>query len=134
VRAEGLTPKLVPLGYPALAHHQVVAALARAAAQANARTRAGVVLTEDLFYPATAVGYDWQVWQRSGVVAVEMELAALFIIAAMHGIRTGGILTVDGNPTQAAEDMSDYDPHRRVVVEGKARMLEIALAVLQGID
>lgn len=130
VREEGLTPKLVPLGYPALADHRLVAALADASTAAATPFTTGVVLTDDRFYPSEALGQDWQVWHASGVVAVEMEAAALFVIAALHGRAAGGIFTVDGNPTRAAEDMSDYDPHREVVAAGKSRMLRIALETL----
>ncbi len=130
VRDEGLTPRLVPLGYPALAHHAVVAALEAAAAEEGAPAHTGLVLTSDLFYPSAALGHDWKVWQASRVMAVEMEAAALFIVAALHGLEAGGIFTVDGNPTRAAEDMSEYDPHREVVAEGVDRILRIALRAL----
>jgi uridine phosphorylase len=134
VRDEGLTPKLVPLAYPALAHFEIINVLQTAAAQAGEKAHCGVVLTDDLFYPSQALGQEWHIWQHSHVVAVEMELAALLIIAALHGIRAGGIFTVDGNPTQAAADMSDYNPHRPVVVEGKRKMLNIALAALKRLE
>ena len=130
VRDEGLTPRLVPPGYPAVAHHEVVAALEAAAEEARATCHAGPVLTTDLFYPSEALGQDWRVWQRSRVVAVEMEAAALFVIAALHGVKAGGIFAVDGNPTRAAEDMSEYDPHRQIVADGVDRILRVALQAL----
>ncbi len=130
VRDEGLTPRLVPLGYPAVAHHRVIAALEAEAAREGAPAHSGLVLTSDLFYPSDALGQDWKVWQASRVVAVEMEAAALFVVAALHGIRAGGIFAVDGNPTRAAEDMSEYDPHREVVAEGVDRILAVALRAL----
>ncbi len=130
VRDEGLTPRLVPLGYPALAHHQVIAALSAAAEEEQAPYHAGLVLTTDLFYPSEALGQDWTVWQASRVAAVEMEAAALFVIAALHGVKAGGIFAVDGNPTRAAEDMSEYDPHRQVVADGVGRILRVALRAL----
>lgn len=131
VREEGLTPRLVPLSYPALAHVEVIQALQNATSQAGEKTHTGVTLTTDLFYPSAALGQDWDVWQHSRVVAVEMELSALLIVAALHGLRAGGIFTVDGNPIHAAQDMSDYNPHRPIVAEGKAKMLRIALAALR---
>ncbi|MEM7588165.1 MAG: purine-nucleoside phosphorylase, partial [Acidobacteriota bacterium] len=45
VRDEGLTPRLIPLGYPALAHHEVIIGLAEAAAQAQTPVHSGIVLT-----------------------------------------------------------------------------------------
>lgn len=135
VRAEGLTPKLVPLGYPALADHRVVAALLAAAADAGAPGAvAGVVLTEDRFYPSAALPQDWRPWQESRVLAVEMETAALLVIAALHGIPAGAVLTVDGNPTRAKADMSGYDPHREVVARGVETMLGVAFEALVTLD
>ncbi len=152
VRDEGLTPRLIPLGYPALAHHQVITGLVNAAAgiktsdssktadtskaadSVKTPCRTGVILTSDLFYPSKALGQDWSVWKASRVVAVEMEAATLFVIAALHGLKAGAILTVDGNPTLAVQDMSAYDPHRNVVAEGVEQALRIALHALVKIN
>ncbi len=139
VRDEGLTPRLIPQGYPALADHRVITALLASAADQETKDQdvsvhSGVVLTSDLFYPSVALGQDWAVWQKSGVMVVEMEAAALFIIAALHGLKAGGIFAVDGNPTLAAQDMSEYDPHRTVVSEGIERILRIALHAMVRIE
>lgn len=130
VRDEGLTPRLVPDGFPAVAHHDLVSDLEIAVAARGIVPRTGLVLSSDLFYPSVAMGIDWQPWKRSNVLAVEMELSALFVIASLHGAKAGGILAVDGNPTQAAQDMSEYDPYRAVVEEATGKMLEIAIEVL----
>ena len=130
VRDEGLTPRLVPVGFPAVAHHDLVSALETAVAARGSDPRTGLVLSSDLFYPSAALGIDWEPWKRSNVLAVEMELAPLFVIASLHGIKAGGILAVDGNPTRSAQDMSEYDPYRAVVKEATAKMLEVAIEVL----
>lgn len=130
VRDEGLTPRLVPLGFPAAADPDLSLALRAAAGAGDDTIHAGTVLTTDLFYPSAALGVDWRTWQKSGVLAVEMELSALYVIAALHGIRAASLLVVDGNPTRAAADMSEYDPYRPVVQEATERMLAIALGVL----
>lgn len=131
VREEGLTPRLAPLSYPAVADHRVVTELEAAANVQGSRFRTGVVLTTDLFYPSAALGQSWDVWKKSHVLAVEMEMAALFIVASLHGLAAGGVLTVDGNPTRAAQDMSEYDPYREVVTAGKRKMLRAAIKVLE---
>lgn len=131
VRDEGTTPRLLPLGYPALADADVVAALGQAARrELPGAVHRGVVATTDTFYPSAVLGPAWRVWHDAGVLAIEMELAALLVVSALHGIRAGGILTVDGNLLTASQDMRDYDPHREVVSTAKAAMLEVALRAL----
>lgn len=133
VRGEGLTPRLVPLGFPAVADPDTVLALRAAASEGGAETHEGIVLTSDLFYPSRGMGPDdWDLWRASGVVAVEMELATLFVLASLHQVRAGGILTVDGDPT-VSEDMSGYEPRRDVVQRGVERMIDIALDALEGL-
>jgi uridine phosphorylase len=62
---------------------------------------------------------------------VEMECSALFVTCALHGVETGAILTVDGNPLAAQDEtMAGYDPHRPVVDQAVQAMLEIALDVV----
>jgi uridine phosphorylase len=131
VRDEGVTSKLVPAGFPALATVDVVVALRAASAAAGAPVFEGVVLTSDLFYPHDVLGGDLPLWQRAGAVAVEMECAALFVTAALNGVQSGAILTVDGNPLAARDDdMSGYDPHRSIVADAIDVMLGVALDVV----
>ena len=81
VREDGLSPKLVPPSYPAVATEELVIALRDAAASVSAKVHEGIVLTSDLFYPGEALGSDLSLWQRAGVTAVEMEIATLLSYA-----------------------------------------------------
>lgn len=128
IRDEGLTAHLVPPAFPAVADIDVVLALRAAAVEAGAEAVEGIVLTSDLFYPHEVLGSDLPMWNRAGAVAVEMECAALFVTALLHGISAGAILTADGNPlVEADADMSGYDPHRSVVRDAVDTMITIAL-------
>lgn len=131
VRDEGLTNHLVPPAFPAVADVDVVVALRGAAAAVARDVVEGIVLSSDLFYPHAVLGSELPMWQRAGVVAVEMECAALFVTAALHGVAAGAILTVDGNPLAAGDDdMSGYDPRREVVTSAVEEMIGIALDAL----
>jgi uridine phosphorylase len=130
VRDEGLTPRLVPLAFPAAADPELSDALRSAAGATGGTVRSGVVLATDLFYPSEILPPDWRRWQAAGVLAVEMETSALFVIAALHGQRAAAVLAVDGNPTRAAADMSEYDPYREVVRAGTDRAIAAALETL----
>lgn len=78
--------------YAPAAHFDLVHAAHHAAESAGRRTFMGPIVSSDLFYdpeddPA-------EMWGNLGVLAVEMEAAAIFTIAAMHGVKAGCLLTV----------------------------------------
>lgn len=152
VRDDGLTDRLVPAGWPAVADVALTIALTRAATRttratsgtatgtttattdqtaSDLRTHVGIVHTAANFFPSP-IGIEpgWRRSSEAGAVAIEMEFAALLVIASLAGQRAGGIFAVDGNLLTAAEDMADYDPHREVVTRAKDVMIAIALDVL----
>jgi purine-nucleoside phosphorylase len=62
------------------------------------RVHVGTVLTSDTFYPdETAVASWWKPWAEHGVLAAEMETAALYTLAARRTARALSILTVSDN-------------------------------------
>lgn len=128
VREDGLSQQLLPLSYPAISDLAVTQALIDAAtAHPAVRFGVGVVMTKAAFYPG-ALPDRRETWSQARLVGVEMELAALLIVAALRGVRAGGIFTVDGNPAEGdPEDPRVYEPHRDVVREGKERMIEVGL-------
>jgi len=129
IREDGTTPQLVPLAYPALADRHVITALeAAAAAHRYNRLHVGLVLTQAHFYPGLLPS-TLDLWQRAGALCVEMELAALLVVAGLHGVRAGGIFTSDGNVARDP-DPYVYNPHREVVSQGIQTMLRIALEAL----
>ncbi len=62
------------------------------AQEKGVRSHVGNVLSTDIFY-ADDDAY-WDVWKRHGILAVEMETAALYTIAAKRGVEALGLLTV----------------------------------------
>lgn len=131
IREDGTSDLLVPIAYPAISDRHVVSALASAAADQNiSRVHEGIILTQGFFYPGVLPStQDLWIGADLDLLAVEMELATLLIIASMHGVRAGGIFTTDGNMTEES-DMKEYDPHRKVVTDGVDSMLRIALDAL----
>ncbi|MGM0600172.1 MAG: nucleoside phosphorylase [Candidatus Rifleibacteriota bacterium] len=124
VREDGVTPLLVPLGYPAISDAEVCLAIEKACKDMNAPFKRGIMVTSDVFYPAVLPG-SLETYKKAGVPGVEMECSALFVIASLRGARAGAIATVDGNPLKW--DQGNYDPHGEKVAQGKKRMLEIGL-------
>lgn len=124
VRAEGTTPRLLPLEFPALADPEVAASLFDGARKLGAVTHRGVVVTLDAFYQGVLdLGLD--AYAQSGALAVEMECAAIFCVAQLRGARAGAILAIDGDARRAAK--GDYNPHREVVHRAVELEIEAAL-------
>lgn len=130
VRDDGVSERLLPLAYPAVADLDVTIALRDAAADhAGVRFATGIVITKASFF-AGAVADNSTVWAQARLAGVEMELATLLVVAGLRGVRAGGIFTVDGNPSEDATG-AEYDPHRPVVEEGKQRMVEVGLDAIK---
>lgn len=131
VRADGFTQQVVPSEYPAVADHRVVDGLLGAAEAAGVDVHLGVVLTVASFYPHQVLGSSLPMWQQAGVVAVEMEVAALYILASLHEASAGAILAIDGNPLiEKDESMEGYNPNRPMVHEAVAATITIGLDAL----
>ena len=87
----GLPGTYAPLGSFALL--QQAAAYCEAHA-ANLHCHVGNVLSSDVFYDEAQT---WKQWQRMGVLAVEMETAALYANAAKAGREALTVLTISDN-------------------------------------
>ncbi|MBT4160622.1 MAG: nucleoside phosphorylase [Gammaproteobacteria bacterium] len=131
VREDGLSNKLVPAGYPAVATPDIVIAMRDAATSLTIDAHEGLILTSDMFYPHDVLGSDLPLWQRAGVTAVEMEAATLFVVCGLHRVEAGAVLAIDGNPLdQDGGSMETYNPHQTSVDEAITHSIEIALRAL----
>ncbi|WP_456410462.1 phosphorylase family protein [Oceanithermus sp.] len=97
----------------------VLQALAQAAEASGGPHHVGLIATEDAFYatgPENA-----REWHRYGVMAFEMEAAAIFLIAKMRGVHAGALLTVSNQigDTEFVEES--------LLRQGVHRMIETAL-------
>jgi len=120
VRAEGTSREYAPIEYPATANWQIVNACIAAADQLSLRSHVGVVQCKDSFYgqhdPAIMpVSYDllnkWEAYKRLGVLASEMESAALFVVASHLGVRCGSAFSVVGNQERETLGMDNPINH-----------------------
>lgn len=103
VRDEGTSHQYIPAGWPATANPDVLDALRDAARAAGARHHVGTVQSKDSFYGemepermpvAAELAARWEAWVRAGVLASEMECAAIFAVAAVRRARAGAVLAV----------------------------------------
>ena len=138
VRMEGTSREYAPIEFPAVPDWQVLSALTQAAQASGRPWHAGVVQCKDSFYgqhsPASMpVSYEleqkWQAWKRLGVLASEMESAALFTVAASLGVRCGSVFHVVWNQERELAGLDQDESHDtssaiEVAVEALKRLIE----------
>jgi purine-nucleoside phosphorylase len=92
----------------------------------NIKADIGNVLTSDIFYYEDNVPADpLKIWKDYGVLAVEMETAALYTIAARYGVDALSILTVSDN---IAHNLHITADQRETAFR---EMIEIALEIAE---
>jgi len=127
VRNDGVTNLLVPIEYPAVASHTIVNALVDIVKASGVNYGLGTILTVGNFYDGP-LGNKNDIWTKANVIGVEMEVAVLYIIAALRGVRAGAILNVD--TCIPDKENKEYEPNREVVLKGTEKMLQVALDAL----
>lgn len=131
VREDGLTASLVPDRYPAIADIDTVIKIREALKNLNKDYSEGVVLTQSSFYPFKFFDNVQPLWRDAGVVAVEMEIAALFIVCSLNNVKAGALVAIDGNPLlQKDENMANYDPYTNSVGDAVKICLRASLDAL----
>ncbi|MFQ5598995.1 MAG: nucleoside phosphorylase [Candidatus Krumholzibacteriia bacterium] len=115
LRSEGTSSSYIEPTYPAVADFDVVDALRRAAVRADHPHHVGLVESSDAYYSGSwlgehAVRERMELLRRAGVLSIEMEAAALFVVGRLRGVRTGCILALreewreDGSRVQAGPE------------------------------
>ena len=111
IRYEHTSTEYAPIEYPAVADLDIALALRQAAEKMGKRTHVGVVQCKDAFYGQHSpekmpVSYEllekWEAWKRLGVLASEMESAALFVVANALHCRCGSCFHVIWNQEREA--------------------------------
>lgn len=106
VRMEGTSREYAPIEFPAVSDYFITSALYEAALSLKKNVHLGVVQCKDSFYGQhdpgeMPVSYEllnkWEAWKRLGVLASEMESAALFTVASRLGVRAGSVFLVVAN-------------------------------------
>lgn len=92
---EGTTRRYESPTIPAVSDYDVLSALVEVSRERDETVQVGSIATDDAFYAETDEYV--RAWEEAGLLAVEMEAAALFSLARRKGLRAGAICTVDGN-------------------------------------
>ena len=115
-RSEGTSCEYAPIEFPAVSDFTVTNALCAAARTVHANYHVGVVHSKDSFYGQHApfsmplgarLNEKWNAFIACGVLASEMECAALFTVGAVRRVRVGAVLSIMGN--QARRDKGESE-------------------------
>ncbi len=132
IRMEGTSREYAPIEYPAVPDFAVLSALVEAAKSLGKLWHTGVVQCKDSFYGQHSPGrmpvsYEllnkWEAWKRLGVLASEMESAALFVAANALGVRCGSVFHVIWNQERQAaglDQAESCDPSAAIDVATEA--------------
>ena len=138
IRYEHTSREYAPIEFPAVADFQVTNALVEATKKLGLPLHTGIVQCKDSFYgqhdpAASPVYYElqqkWESWKRLGVLASEMESAALFVVAAALGCRCGSCFHVVWNQEREAAGLDqkmseDTSSSVKVSVEALKLLIE----------
>jgi len=93
VRNDGASDAYIDKAYPAVPAVELLLHTHQAAEQAGAKFHTGIVRCHDSFYTDKEQAID-KFWSEKGILASDMETAALFVIGGLRGIKTASILNV----------------------------------------
>ncbi len=107
------------MDYASTANFRLLQQAHQIAQQKNIPVKVGGILSSDNFYSADPE--EWKLWAQYGILAVEMETAALYTLAAYHKVEALALLTVSDSLVTKAEETAEA---RQLAF---TKMFEIAL-------
>ncbi|MHA2024955.1 MAG: nucleoside phosphorylase [Candidatus Thorarchaeota archaeon] len=118
VRDDGTSKQYVPLAFPAVADPAVVLALKQAADAKGASYAVGIGHSKDAFYSEhpdlvadpEGTRAKWEAMRNAGVLATEMEAAALFVIGHLRGVKVGSACVVIGENIEKEQKIVGKPP------------------------
>jgi len=112
------------MNYAPTADWELISRSAEAAAALKMNIKAGNILSADEFYNENPES--WKLWAEYGVLAIEMEAAALYTLASRFGVKALCLLTVSDNlvsreETTAAEREKTFTGMMELALETAIR-------------
>jgi len=133
VREEGASAMYVPVHYPAVSDHSVLAALVEAAAKLGVTAHAGVVRSHDSFYTDREDEIT-RFWAGKGVLGSDMETATLLTVARLRGARAGSVLNVVVPAEGGLEEgINDLVAGKEAAHKGETAEIQVALHALHAL-
>ena len=111
---------------PLAPNYEVIEALVQEARSRGLSFRVGAVISNDAFYAESREFAEE--WRRRGVIAIEMECAALFGVARIRGFKAGAVLILSNNvvretPIVTAEKLQEnVEKAAKIILEAFKKM------------
>ena len=126
VRNEGTTPHYAPPIFPALPDLGILSRLElRLQTTTPMRTHRGIVWTTDAILMETSEAV--REWSDLGVMGVDMECAALFVVSHLSGIKAAAVLVVSDHPERG--ELANSERVRVAHDAGALAVLDVAAAL-----
>ncbi len=93
------------MDFAATASYRLLKKADDVAKQKGIVAKVGAILSSDSFYGPDPE--EWKLWAAYGVLAIEMETAALYTVAAQHRLEALSILTVSDSLVTGAKETSE---------------------------
>ena len=100
-KEEGTSKRYESAVYPAVPDYDALTALVDAAEANDEDVHVGPIVSDDAFYNESDDFVDD--WEDAGLLAIEMEAAAVFSLARRKELAAGAICTVDGNLVEGTQ-------------------------------
>ncbi len=115
VRDDGTSRQYVPLEFPAIGDPALLSSLILAAENIKAVYKVGIGHSKDAFYSeypdlvadSHSMEAKWNAYRKAGVLATEMESAALFVIGQLRKVRVGTACVIVGEPIEKEAKIID---------------------------
>ena len=139
VRLDGASSHYASIEYPAVAHYEIVKALAEASESLGISAHVGITASSDTFYPGqerydSFSGYVKQSLQgsmaelqRMNVLNYEMESAAVLVLASVFKLRAGCVMGVVVNRTKQEKLDSE------AIKEAENNAISVAISAMRKI-
>ena len=132
VRDDGASKKIAPLEVPAIATPEIYQAMCTAAKLMNIDYFNGIVWTSDIYYQDDPNYF--KTWIPYNVICVEMESSYLFTYGLKRKLRTGTILTSDGNLNFSNNIYSGpIEENEKKFDAGVKKMINCAIATIEAL-
>ena len=134
VRDEGTSLGYAPLSYPAIADHRLLTACEESAKEAGYRFHIGIARSHDCLYRDDNPSI-YADWAKKGVLASDMETAALFVVGRIRGMKTASILNVVAAcKSNVAENIGRYADGEALTAQGEEHEILTAFEALMKLE